>query len=132
MLSKAFDCQACGCKIDPATTPYMAWYGADQSISLPLPPNDLYSSAICWICYKDGPTMESRIRHCLSNKIYISGSRKSPPIPITSMGGKSFIDAPRVKMNDKSDGLICVGCQNYFSFVESNCPEGYRCFSCRN
>jgi hypothetical protein len=104
----------------------------------------MWGSAICNLCYQDGPTMEQRIRnynfhiksHALAQKapspVYatkkpISGvSKNNFTAPLTP---KTF---PRVTVSPVSDGLICVGCQEYFSFVEANCHEGYRCFSCRN
>jgi hypothetical protein len=38
------------------------WYNPDYGINLPTPPNDLNGSSICRSCYKDGATMETRIR----------------------------------------------------------------------
>ena len=93
------------CKTEIATDEHhRRWNTADPRINLPPPPLDLKLSVICVTCYVDGPTMASRIR----------------------MNSCDRISAP-----DGSDGLNCIGCKVYYSYVEPNCLAGYQCPECR-
>lgn len=85
---------------------FFSWCASDSRISLPHPPDDLFSATICNVCYKDGETMEQRIRN----------KKHSPKC---------------IHMEDGTSGYVCAECTNYFPFVEPNSNKGYVCYNCR-
>ena len=76
------------------------WLDEDKRIGLLEPPEDLRGIRICKNCYIDGPTMEQRIR-----------------VNICSKGNK-------VIMPNGVDGHVCTVCNEFWSYVESNQPNG--------
>jgi hypothetical protein len=129
---------------------WKTWFSSDSSINLPFPPKDLTGSDICPSCYIQGATMELRIRvrQSLIGKALpytippgsITSILKKGGSPALSKGygydmgarGTSTTKVTGIIMPDKSDGYNCIGCQNFFSYVEPNCSAGYKCFNCRS
>ena len=96
-------CRACGEGFESG----YEWRTHHQSISLPKPPSDLNGAYICASCYKDGLTMESRIRNF----------GKSPVSIVT-----------RVMMPNGQAGCLCATCNGFYPYAEPNRPDGsFRC-----
>lgn len=113
------NCGCCGKKFDMMT--FNTWNCDDSSINLSRPPKYLRYISICHDCYNDtnGPIMEQKILEYLA---FIGLKLYCP--------NKTTKDDQRVVMPNGVDGYICVKCNEFYSYVESNQPDGsYICRS---
>lgn len=106
-------CGACGY----ADTDF-TWCSGDGSIGLPTPPDDLEGVEICRTCYRDGQTMEARIR---------AHAAAGHPIPASSVADTPLVKeykSARVVMPNGTDGCICAVCNGFFAYTNPNQPDG--------